>query len=103
YLSQGLADGVASIVEGIAWIDRSMAALLGKLPGISSEATQSIQDAAKALRESADTEFTRARDLALEAMPSDILRQKLEQWEKDAQAAAESVAASVSGPTAAYE
>lgn len=98
-----LASWVATFVEGIAAIDRSVAAVLSKIPGKHVDPTEWIQNAAGALRASAEAEAEAAAKLAEQGKPSERWKATWQEWQDTAQEAAESVAASVSGPAAAYE
>lgn len=101
------AEAWAQSFEVIARADSQLTALLNKLPawlgGGGREDSTVIQNAAAAMRTTADTLATELGDLVTEAMPSDKLKAKLKEWEAAAEESALAAASSAKDVTSAYD
>lgn len=102
-----VAEWFASVWEAIAGADRLITGLLNKLPtsmgGGSFETSDFLQNVSGALRSTADTMKTELSELVNGALPSDLLKAKIQAWEDAATAAGKQVAEGAKVVTGDYE
>lgn len=86
---------IAAAVSGFAMLDRGLSALLDKIPGISVEAAQGLQDLAASLQGMASgfrSEFVKALE---EPLPSEIIKSSLAGFQAEADRIAKDAASKV--------
>lgn len=91
-----VAEWWATVAQALASVDSWITALLNKLPGWAGGGTFSesdlLQGVTAALRNTSDDLSSELDDLINKAMPSELLAQKIEEWEREATEAAKKVA-----------
>ncbi|MCK9468088.1 MAG: hypothetical protein M0Q49_01615, partial [Porticoccaceae bacterium] len=97
----------AQLWETIYSVDEGISTLLNKLPswmrgGVTFAGSPFAREMATSLRAAADQLGSELHELAMKAMPSDALAARLDKWRKDAEAAAEKVAASAAKTRGGY-